>query len=66
MLRASTLTVTNDQVVQFQVGRRTTSIGRVRLDWLDPHLKKQFQQDQVLVSEQLTAGFFQLEVIRDV
>jgi hypothetical protein len=67
-MRVADLAVPNDAVVEFipakQLNNSTT--GSIRLAWLDPYLSKQYQPDQPLGTEIMTAGFFKLRVEKEV
>lgn len=61
-MRDSDIMLDNDQVVEFGTGKQYTKPGTssIRLTWLDPLLKKQYQNDQILDTQTVTAGFFKL------
>lgn len=67
-LRTRDIQVSNDGVVSFKTSRQTNASGTssIRLAWIDPQLKKQYQANQVLGTETLTAGFFKHVVKRKV
>lgn len=67
-LRAADISIDNSKLISFGTGRQTNKSGTasVKLAWLDPQLKKQYQVDQVLGNEIITAGFFKLKVVRKV
>jgi hypothetical protein len=58
VVRASTLSLGSDRVIRINGAKQTQKTSRVRLRWLDPELTKTSQQDQVLYSTAMTAGFF--------
>lgn len=67
-LRTHDIAVENERVVEFGAGKLLTSstTGSIRLSWLSPYLSKQYQTAQVLGNEIMTAGFFKLEVKKEV
>ena len=55
-----------DQVVSISSGSGRSPLTNFRLIWLDPTLTKVHQQERVLTSVTLTAGFFSLKQTKEV
>lgn len=64
--RSADVILTEDQVLSVAGSRNRPSATAVRVRWLDPSLTKVSQQDQVLATANITAGFFQLEQNQDI
>lgn len=58
--RPPTRVLNADEVLAITGSRAELPVTRVRLRWLDPHMSRFEQQDQLLATATLTAGFFQL------
>ena len=58
--RDANAVIDSEKIVKVHGSTESQKTTRVRLKWLDPELKKTSQQDQVLYSASMTAGFFNL------
>jgi hypothetical protein len=58
VVRDSTVVMTNDRIIKIHGAKQSQKTSKVRLRWLSPVLEKTTQQDQVLYSTAMTAGFF--------
>lgn len=67
-LRTHDIEISNDEVVSFQASSQVSSSGTnsIKLSWLDPILRKQYQENQILSTQTITAGFFKLCVKREI
>lgn len=59
--RLADIVLTTDRIVAVTAARSRPPLTSVRIKWLDPNLTKVSQQDQLLASANITAGFFQLK-----
>ncbi|MGW8177402.1 MAG: hypothetical protein ACWGQW_01180, partial [bacterium] len=59
--RANDLTMETARILDVIGSHQQLTIGRVRLKWLDPKLSKSYQQEQMLFSTSMIAGFFDWE-----
>jgi hypothetical protein len=64
--RVADIVLTNDDVIRVKGGKARPSISGYRLKWLDRNLTKVTQQNQLLGSITITAGFFKRTQRRDV
>lgn len=58
--RIPDIVLTNEDVIRIAGGKGKPSISGFQLKWMDRNLTKVVQQDQVLGSGSITAGFFRL------
>lgn len=65
LARPSDVILTQDRVVSIGGSKARSPVTSVRVKWLDPALSQVVQQDQVLDTATITAGFFQRHVHRD-
>ncbi len=63
--RPADLVLDAPRVLAITGARARPAVNNVKLRWLDKNLTKVTQQDQVLASDSVTAGFFKLEQKRD-
>lgn len=59
--RPSDIILTTERINSVTGAKSRPPITAVRIKWLDPHLTKVSQQDQLLATATITAGFFQLK-----
>jgi hypothetical protein len=64
--RASDIVLTDEQLIRVTGGKSSVACTRLFLKWLDPNLTRVDQQDRVLYSTNITAGFFQLRQAQEV
>lgn len=64
--RAPDIVLTDADVIRIKGGKARPSISAYRLKWLDRNLTKVTQQNQLLGSETITAGFFKRTQRRDI
>jgi hypothetical protein len=64
--RPADIVLTEDRVISINGARNRSPVSAVRVKWLDPNLTYVAQQDQVLATATITAGFFQLEQNQDI
>lgn len=64
--RVSDIVLEDDDVVRIKGGKARPAISAYRLKWLDRNLTKVVQQNQLLGSETITAGFFKRTQRRDI
>jgi hypothetical protein len=64
--RPADIVLTNEDVVRITGGKGKAALTAFRLLWLDRNLTKVVQQDQVLGTESITAGFFKRKTTRKV
>jgi len=60
------IVLTQDDVKQIRGGKGRPSLSSFRVKWLDRNLTKVVQQDQILGTAVITAGFFKRETNRNV
>lgn len=65
LTRSSTVVMLSEKVVKIHGSRETGTASKVRLRWLNNVLEESAQQDQVLYSTSMTAGFFDLRQSED-
>lgn len=58
--RAADIVLTAERVIAVGAAKSRPPLTLVRIKWLDPNLTKVSQQNQKLVAETITAGYFQI------
>jgi hypothetical protein len=64
--RPADIALDEDRIVAIKGSKQKPPVTCVRIQWLDPLLKKVTQQDQPLANATITAGFFQLKQTQEV
>lgn len=63
--RPSDVYINSGRVVSISGTRNSQGTDRVTLEWLDPNLSKEYQDDQMLYSTSMTSGFFKSKIEED-
>ncbi|WP_177198068.1 hypothetical protein [Nitrosomonas communis] len=59
--RPADIVLTTERIISVTAAKSRPLLTAVKVRWLDPNLTKVSQQDQILASINITAGFFQLK-----